>query len=444
MSQLSTVSVRARVTLAVLVVLAVVLLVLSLAVNALFVAQSERNLDALLNGRAQLARQLARAGVGPQQIVNRVSAEGVQAALTMRNGLVLGTPPISGSEVRSVTTQLNGVGRENGATLTLSVATSVVVGAQRTLRRLLLVAAVVALLVSAALVTVMVRVALRPLDAVAALARGITEGRRGSRLRPSRTDTEIGKTAQALDEMLDELEGAEARAQQAEERTRRFLADAAHELRTPVAGMSAAAETLLHSGEQLDVQQREQLEVLLIREGRRSGTLVSDLLAAARLDAGVSLERVAVSLAALVEAEVERARLLSPDARVAWSGADVVLSADPDKLAGILRNLVENALRASGPTGRVELCVRSTEDTAEVDVLDSGPGVAPSDRELIFDRLVRLDAHRAQGSGGSGLGLAISRGWARAHGGDVVCLDPPIGWGARFRLTFPRTAPAAG
>ena len=82
--------------------------------------------------------------------------------------------------------------------------------------------------------------------------------------------------------MLDELEGAEWRARQAEERSRTFLADAAHELRTPLAGIQAAAETLLHSADQLDRTERQQLEVLLIREARRAGLLVSDLLAAAR------------------------------------------------------------------------------------------------------------------------------------------------------------------
>ena len=114
-------------------------------------------------------------------------------------------------------------------------------------------------------------------------------GQRGSRLAPTRTDTELGQTAQAFDEMLDELEGAETRARQAEERTRAFLADAAHELRTPIAGVQAAAETLLHHDDQLDHDQRQHLQALLMREAQRAGALISDLLAAARLDAGIDL-----------------------------------------------------------------------------------------------------------------------------------------------------------
>ena len=224
-------------------VLAVVLLGLSFSVNAVFVAQSNRNLDALLSGRAQLARQLARAGVRPQQIVNRVSVDGVVASLELRDGTVLGSSIPAGSGVTTVTTQLPGTGRVDGARLTLSVNTSLVSGARATLRQILLVSGLAALLLSGLLVALAVRLALRPLDSMASLAAGIAAGARGSRLEPSRTDTEIGRTAQAFDAMLDELEGAESRAGRAEEQTRAFLADAAHELRTPLTGVQAAAET---------------------------------------------------------------------------------------------------------------------------------------------------------------------------------------------------------
>ncbi len=413
------------------------LILTGVAVNAVFVAQSNRSLDALLDSRVQLARQLARAGAGAQQIVNRTETDGVRAYLVLRNGVEFGTPPPTGAGIKSTTVVLNAPARVDEARLTLTIDTALVSGARQRLRRILLVVSLVALGVSALLVAGAVRLALRPLDSMAALAKTVTEGTRGRRLAPTRTDTEIGQTAQAFDEMLDELEGAETRARQAEERTRAFLADAAHELRTPITGVQAAAETLLHHGDSLPAADREHLQALLVREAQRAGTLISDLLAAARLDAGVELHREPVSLGHLAAGELDRVRLLHPEATVTTGGGpDVVVTADADKVRGILRNVVENATRAAGPHGRIHLSLYARDGLAVLDLWDSGPGVPPSERERIFERLVRLDHGRTADAGGSGLGLAIARGYARAHGGDLVCLDPG-GPGALFRLTLP-------
>jgi two-component system OmpR family sensor kinase len=437
MNRLNTVSLRLRVIAAVMAVLAVILILLSIAVSAIFIAQSNRNLNALLTGQAQLARQLARSGVGPQQIVNRVQAGGVQAYLVLRNGTEFGTPITAGGSVRTTTITLNApTPRVDGAQLTLAIDTSLVSDARRTLRRVLLITDVIALLVSAALVAAAVRLALRPLDSMAALAKTVSQGNRGARLAPTRTDTEIGQTAQAFDEMLDELEGAEARAQHAEERTRAFLADAAHELRTPIAGVQAAAETLLHHDDQLDHSERQHLQALLVREAERAGALISDLLAAARLDAGIDLDLAPVSLRTLAHTEIDRVRLLHPEATVTMSGPEVVARADAAKVSSILRNVIDNAMRAAGPQGKVHVVIREQDHFAIAEVWDSGPGVPPSERERIFERLVRLDHDRAKDTGGSGLGLAIARGYARAHGGDLTCEDPR-GIGALFRLLLP-------
>ena len=437
MNRLNTVSLRLRVIAAVMAVLAVILILLSIAISAIFIAQSNRNLDALLTGQEQLARQLARSGAGPQQIVNRVQAGGVQAYLVLRNGTEFGTPITSSASIKTTTITLNApTPRVDGAQLTLAIDTSLVSNARRTLRRVLMITDVIALLVSAALVAGAVRLALRPLDSMAALAKTVSQGNRGARLAPTRTDTEIGQTAQAFDEMLDELEGAEARAHQAEERTRAFLADAAHELRTPIAGVQAAAETLLHHDDQLDNQERQHLQALLVREAERAGALISDLLAAARLDAGIDLDLAPVSLRTLVHSEIDRVRLLHPEATVTMSGPEVVARADAPKVSSILRNVIDNAMRAAGPEGKVHIVVREQNQFATAEVWDSGPGVPPSERERIFERLVRLDDGRANDTGGSGLGLAIARGYARAHGGDLTCEDPR-GIGAMFRLVLP-------
>ena len=437
---LNTVSLRRRVTTAAILVLAVALLLTSVVVNAVFVAQSDRSLDALLTSRAQLARQLARAGTGGQQIVNRTETDGVRAYLVLRNGTTFGTSPPTGTGVKSLTVTLNAPNRVDGAQLTLTVDTALVSGARQRLRRILVLVSLVALGVSALLVAGAVRLALRPLDAMAGLAKTITEGNRGLRLAPTRTDTEIGQTARAFDEMLDELEGAETRARQAEERTRAFLADAAHELRTPITGVQAAAETLLHHGDTLSAADREHLQALLVREAQRAGILISDLLAAARLDVGVELHSEPVALGTLVAHELDRVRLLHPQVSLTTGGPDLEVTADADKVRGILRNLLDNAVRAAGPQGRITVNLSTANGFAVLDLWDSGPGVPPSERERIFERLVRLDHSRSTDAGGSGLGLAIARGYARAHGGDLLCLDPGRP-GALFRLTLPLDAP---
>lgn len=441
-AQLNTVSLRTRLTAAVIAVLALVLILTGVIVNTIFVAQSDRSLDAVLASRVQLARQLARSeGVRPQQIVNRTETEGVRAHLVLRNGTEFGTPPPTGAGIKSTTVTLQGSARIDGARLTLTIDTALVSGARQRLRSILFLVSLVALAVSALLVAAAVRLALRPLDTMAALARTISQGNRGQRLAPTRTDTELGQTARAFDEMLDELEGAETRARQAEERTRAFLADAAHELRTPITGVQAAAETLLHHGDAIPDADREHLQALLVREAQRAGTLVSDLLAVARLDAGIELHREPVSLGHLASTELERVRLLHPGAAVTarvQGDDDVLVEADPDKVRGVLRNVLDNAIRAAGPQGRLHLHLYAEGGSAYVDLWDSGPGVPPSERERIFERLVRLDHSRSADAGGSGLGLAIARGYARAHGGDLVCPDPGRP-GALFRLSLPLT-----
>jgi signal transduction histidine kinase len=283
-----------------------------------------------------------------------------------------------------------------------------------------------------------------------ALARSIAAGDRGRRLSPTRVDTELGRTASAFDTMLDSLEGAERTAQQAEataraseSRTRQFVADAAHELRTPITGLRAAAEAALST--RASGEERDRLLLLLIREAGRAGRLVDDLLALARIDAGLHLIQAPVELTGLANAEAERVRLLVPDRTVRVSGAPVTVSGDAQRLAQVLSNLLDNARRHTPEQGTIDVTVDQPDQaTVRIRVADSGPGVPPADRERIFDRLVRLDEARTRdaeqrpgqaGSAGAGLGLAIARGIAQAHGGDLRCTEDSV-----FELTLPTGA----
>ena len=272
------------------------------------------------------------------------------------------------------------------------------------------------------------RFALAPLDAMTGLARSIAAGRRGGRLQPARADTELGRTATAFDEMLDALEGAEGSARRSEDRMREFVADAAHELRTPVAGLQTAAETLIQLGPDASPAQREELELLLVRESRRAGTLVSDLLELSRIDAGLQLHLAPVDLRDLAEAQAARLRLVAPDVQVEIVGSATV-TADADRLTQVLTNLVDNARQAGAHALRITVAPTG------VRVEDDGPGVPPAARERIFARLVH-----GPHSKGAGLGLAIARGVARAHGGDLTVTNRPTPHqGAAFHLHLPPT-----
>ncbi|WP_300009382.1 HAMP domain-containing sensor histidine kinase [Pseudonocardia sp.] len=422
-------SLRARVTALSLLVLAAVLIVVGALTDVVFAAQSRADLRDQLTVRASLAGELVARGVGTEEIARQVEAPGIRAVVVSRDGEVYGDGPRRG-RLRD-----EGVLRQalaDGSQLTLVAIDDGVTAAQQRLRRTLLLLSAGALAVAGVVTLLTTRVALAPLDGMTALARSITRGDRGRRHAPARTDTELGRTAAAFDDMLDELEGAERQARESEARTRRFVADAAHELRTPLAGVQAVAEAAVEPG--LDAGERDRLHLLLLRESHRAGRLVDDLLALARIDAGIELRREPVELLGLAEAEADRVRLRMPGRAIEVSGKPVTVDGDPGRLTQVLANLIDNAHRHS-PAGDT-ITVR-VGPGREIHVIDTGPGVPPADRERIFDRLVRLDEARTAHDGGAGLGLAIARGIVRAHGGDLRHADTPPGEGATFTLALP-------
>ncbi|SEQ10847.1 Signal transduction histidine kinase [Lentzea xinjiangensis] len=412
---LRTVSLRRRVAVSVLLVLFVMLVTLVIAVDRTFAGQSSRDVDGVLRDAETRAVTSLKIGVPPREVVRQLSKRNVHVTVELPNGNLVGNAPDEGQFKRRT-------GNVAGNKVTLYADTEAISQAQHRLRKLLLVLGVGAIVVTGLLIVVVVRRALAPLDAMTSLAQAIAAGHRGGRLNPSRTDTEMGRTAAAFDGMLDSLEGSE-------QRTRRFVADAAHELRTPITGVQAVAEALVQAP--VDSPDRDQMSFLLVREARRAGRLVDDLLALAQLDAGHEMQREPVDLLALAEAEVARTRYVAPDFDITAEGVPVVVVGDGQRLAQVLANLVDNARQATGPSGAVRIRVDATGFT----VSDDGPGVPEGDRERIFDRLVRLDDARDRRSGGSGLGLAIARGVVRAHGGELTC--EPSSAGAVFRVRLP-------
>jgi signal transduction histidine kinase len=294
-----------------------------------------------------------------------------------------------------------------------------------------LLVAAAALALATLLVLQGTRTALRPLSAVIETAMRIAHGDSKLRLEPSRTDTELGSLAQAFDQMVDALEKAIDEARASDAATRRFLADASHELRTPIAALQASVETLLR--EQPERPERDRLEAAVARESERVGRLVGDLLGLARLEAHPT--RTPIDLATIVRPLIEDAHTRAPGAAITLRvDKDTTVRGDPDALERVLRNLIDNALAAIQPTGVIEVRLRRCNGYVQARVADDGPGVPEHQRERIFERFVRLDSTKP----GHGLGLAIARRIAEQHHGDLTCDPTPNG--ASFTLSLPKEA----
>lgn len=278
---------------------------------------------------------------------------------------------------------------------------------------------VVVPLLTAVLAAVVWAVVGRALGPVEELRRAAAQvARRGGpgSLPVTRAD-EIGALAQTLNEMLDRLEASAAR-------QRTFVADAAHELRSPVAALRAAVDVALAHPE---AYPGTDLPTALEEDLRRMQALVDDLLLLARVGSAPARHR-PVDLTELAREAVAAAQI--PDTvEVTLTGAGTA-SGDRDALVRVLRNLLDNAGRHAASQ------VQVTVADGLVTVDDDGAGIDPADRERVFERFVRLEEARGREAGGSGLGLAIAREIARDHGGDVVLAEAPSGGlRATVRLT---------
>lgn len=413
-----TVSLRARVVATGVAVVAIVLVGLDVFVYLSLREQLLGSLEHILDSRASLAQRLAPPLSAPE--LARLAGSGVHVIVWSADGRVLAAEPDRGATDQVVFSDgrasdhllTHRVTLPDGEVVELMLSRS---GADQTLRRLVIWEAAgtgVALGIAAMLLARTSRIALRPLGQVVETAQRIRAGRSGERLNPRRADTELGRLAIAFDEMLDALEAALDEARASEDRTRRFLAEAAHQLRTPISGIQASVESLAYTR---TPSERERLLGNIDREASRAGRRVAGLLRVARLDQGDRPVRRSCDLAALCRMEVERLSLLAPDVRVSFRAYEDPwpVAVDPDAIREALANLLDNASRHAA--SRVEVTLERKRGGAEVVVSDDGPGLPEDAAERAFERFVSLDAQ-----GGSGLGLAIARGIARAHGGDVA------------------------
>jgi two-component system sensor histidine kinase MprB len=269
---------------------------------------------------------------------------------------------------------------------------------------------------------------LRPLAEVTATAQLIGETDDLSRRLTVDKADEVGQLAARFNEMLERLETSRAALDLSVSAQRQLVADASHELRTPVTSLRTNVEVLL-SGAELEAEDRERLLRDVVEQSEELSNLVSDLIEVARGDTPPA-EPVEIRLDQLVEEALDRARRNAPAVRYLEQLEPVTVSGDPDRLARAINNLLDNAALHAGHGGPVEVTV----DSGGVTVRDHGDGISDEDLPHIFDRFYRGARSRARQ--GSGLGLAIVSQTATQHGGQASAENAPDG-GALFRLSLP-------
>ena len=352
----------------------------------------------------------------------------------------------------------------------------------------LIIGAIIVCILALAIVMV-VRASLRPLVDIEETAGEIAAGHLNQRVPERDPRTEIGSLGRSLNTMLSQIETAfhaqeasEAAAHQSEDRMRRFIADASHELRTPVTAIRGFAEYYRQRGGLVRHWDRDQQEhagaadsaaaavtaeagltprdldrimVRVEKEAARMGLLVEDLLLLARLDKQRPLARQPVDLLSLAADAVGDARLLAPARTIDLSvqpGAAFLVIGDEPRLRQVIGNLMSNALTHTPDGTAIEVSVSSGtldpqagDHTPAVilDVTDQGPGMTQEQARRVFERFYRADQARTRATGGSGLGLAIVRALVVAQGG-VASLRTAEGRGATFRIALPLAPEALG
>jgi two-component system, OmpR family, sensor kinase len=317
-----------------------------------------------------------------------------------------------------------------------------------TIDHLVLIQALVLALVLVAVAiacAVLVGVNLRPLRRVAATAERVaaTPLATGAVTLPERAPpgppgSEIATLSSAFNAMLDEVGSALSQRHESEERLRRFIADASHELRTPVAVVRSHAEFATRTGgDELPDDVRSALE-RIVDQTARMGRIVEDLLLLARLDSGRGLQIEDVDLTRIVLDAVDDARVTAPDHR--WElrlpEEPVMVRGDVAALHQIVANLLANA-RVHTPAGTTVRTSLAGSAQVRLEVADDGPGLAPEVRDRAFDRFVRGDSTRADGTGSSGLGLPIVAALVAAHHASVRLVSDPDHPGTQVTVTLP-------
>lgn len=441
--------VRGRIASAATIAVAMVLVLVGVAFVALLQRDLLRGVDASARARAQDIVALSKgtlpsvlpAAQDDGSVVQVLDSRGRvlaasgniegESALIRPNPVLHGTAistlsglPIGNGERFRVLQQAVGTGMQQ-RTIVVAFSLAPVEETIKSARTLLLEVLPAALLLTALVTWLGVGRAFVPVEHIRRRVAAIGASDLSKRVPLPAAHDEVHRLGETMNSMLERLEASAGR-------QRRFVADASHELRSPLANIQASLEVAL-ARQDLDLWQETGQD--LQSESDRIQHLVEDLLFLARLDARIPMAQDDVDLDDVVHAEAERLRRHATVTVVVVPLPALRVQGDGARLGQVVANLADNAARHAATT--VSFSLHRDQDLAVIQVADDGPGVPPEDRIRIFDRFTRLDEARARDSGGSGLGLAISREIAQAHGGSLTLLPQQAQSGATFELRIP-------
>jgi heavy metal sensor kinase len=273
--------------------------------------------------------------------------------------------------------------------------------------------------------------ALEPVELIRMRAQTITTDNLHERLVYDGPPDELFRLTATLNDLLERI-------QKTISQMKRFVADASHELRIPLAGLRGIVEVALRKN-RTNEEYKQTLETVH-NESERLSELIWDLLSLARADAGeIKLEKVNVDVEEFFRDVFDQAEALNAEKKVTIQHGDIPqgkVQFDEAKIHQLIINLIENAIHYNKPGGKVIISGELTQNSFVVLVKDTGIGIGPEDQTKIFDRFYRVDKARSRDAGGTGLGLSIARTLAEAHNGTLT-VKSIINEGSEFRLTLP-------
>lgn len=295
----------------------------------------------------------------------------------------------------------------------------------------MLAVAVLALAASIVITGVIMGWVLSLIESIRAAADSIDEGLLDVHL-PEEGQNEIAELARSLNRLIDNLRARN-------EAQTRFIADASHELATPVAGIRGYVNILRAWGAE-DVALREEAVSAIDRESRRMARLCSDLLSVIRSEEMVEYRQIRYDINAVVREVLANAATRYLEKGFEYAGPDagqLWIYGDPDRVEEALGILVDNACKYTPARGRISVTTHRRRDRAVIDVADTGVGIPTEDLPNVFERFYRSDLSRSKETGGFGLGLAIAKHIVDASGGEVT-VTSEVGRGTTFTVSLPR------